>query len=532
MNFAWPFLLLMALAAVLVLALQSRRSRGRGSEPLPSVLHAFAAGGRIALGRALPGRPWRFLLGILLLALAIGRPQWGTRPDDAQLRHRVVIALDLSNSMVATDALPSRIALAQAIAERFVAQSPTADIGLIGFAGRAWLLAAPSADRALLRTFLPAVHPDQMLVPGSNLAAMLEVAIDSFGTGGGPCTLVVLSDGEAEATPWRQLLPRLAARGIRIVSVGLGTPAGAPLRVKGRNLVDAGGAQVRSRLDPGPLRELADATVGAYLGAAEAGELAGRVEALGRQTNAAAEGLGTAKVDRFGWLALPALLLLLWSALIEWPALPRLRRRHAALPVALALFVTGAPSVAIKPLGEPDPLTDVKRVVSMMVASEPTATDYLALAQATATYGEVHRQHLHPLQIGVLQDGLAAVDAGAELEPKRRDWGPLRSRLRRLLLPPRSADDPEEGDGVPEGEAEAAADADEAGYDPNATLPDTRRVGGTQRSAEQDAEWRVPSLVRPAFLLEKLRAADRPALMFELLQRQDPAPPRKSGQTW
>jgi Ca-activated chloride channel family protein len=533
MSFAAPWALLAALVAALavVLPLLWRRSVG-AADPLPAMLHAFVAGGRVGIGRALPGRPWRFGLAVLLVALAIGRPQWGAGPDANQGRHRVVIALDLSKSMVATDALPSRIVQARAIAERFVAQSPTADIGLIGFAGRAFLLAPPSADRALLKTFLPAVHPDQVLVPGSNLAALLTVALDSFGADPVPRTLVLLSDGEAEPTPWRPLLPRLAARGIRVVSVGLGTPVG--------SLVDASGASVRSRLDATTLREIAAATGGTYLDAAGADDLAARVDALGRKAILSAPGRsGAAKIDRFGWFLMPALLLLVWSALVEWPALPGRRAGRPAgwLSVAaLSLLVTSTAGEAIKPPAEPDPLRDVKRVVADMVATpQPTAADYMALATAVASYGEAHRLHMHPLRTGALQDGLAAIDAGAALEPKRPGWATLRARLQRLLRPPRTADDPEEGDGAPDGEAAAgedAADADEAGFDPNGQPQDARQVGGTQRSPGEQAEWQVPSLVKPAFILERLRATDQPGTLFQILQRQDPAPPRKGGQTW
>ena len=538
MSFAAPLALLAALAAALAVVLSMLWRRPVGvADPLPAALHACVAGGRVGIGKALPGRPWRFGLAILLIALAIGRPQWGTRPDADVARHRVVIALDLSKSMVATDALPTRIAQARAIAERFVAQSPAADIGLIGFAGRALLLAPPSADRALLRTFLPAVHPDQMLVPGSNLAAALTVALDSFGAEAVPRTLVLFSDGEAEPTPWRPLLPRLAARGIRVVSVGLGTPAGSQ--------VDAGDAMVQSRLDAATLREIAAATGGIYREAGDADDLAARVEVLGRQaTPAATSGAGTAKVDRFDWFLLPALLLLAWSTLVEWPALPR---RRIAWPAgwlsvaALSLLMTSTAGEAVKPAPEPDPLGGVKRVVTdMLKAPQPTAADYMALAVATATYGEVHRQHTHPIQIGALQDGLAAVDAGSALEPKRPEWAPLRARLTRLLRPPRTADDPEEGDGAPDGEASADEEAaDEAGFDPNGQPRDARQVGGTQRSPGDQAEWQVPSLVKPAFILEKLRATDQPGTLFQILQRQDAVPrredralPRQGGQTW
>ncbi|PZN93991.1 MAG: hypothetical protein DCF31_10740 [Alphaproteobacteria bacterium] len=546
MSFASPGLLLAALAATLGLLLHWRiRRPARDADPPPAVLHAVVAGSRVGVGRALPRSPWRFGIGLLLLALAIGRPQWGTRPDDSQVRQQIVIALDLSKSMTAADAVPTRIARAQAIAADLVARAPTADIGLIGFAGRAFLLAAPSPDRTLLDTFLPAVHPEQMIVPGSNLAAMLTVALDSFGASPAPRTLVLLSDGEADPTPWRQLLPRLTARRIRVVAVGFGTPAGAPVPIAGdRNLVDAGGTEVRSRLDTATLRALAAATGGTYLDAGDARDLPARIDALGRQaTGPTAAGQGRAKVDRFAWVLVPALLFLLWSALVEWPALPRrpLRRRAVQpaillLPAVLALLGTAGAAVRRPALpAEPDPLRDVKQVVGTLVARpQPGAADYLALAEATARYGEAHRQHTHPLQIGVLQDGLVAVEAGAARAPDRREWAPLRARLQRLLRPPRTADDPEEGDGAPDGEGAPgeAPDADEAGHDPNGAPPDTRRVGGTQRTATDNAEWRVPSLVKPAFILERLRAADQPGTLFRLLQRQDPAPPRQGGQTW
>jgi Ca-activated chloride channel family protein len=533
MSFAAPWALLAALAAVLTVVLPLLWHRQVGAtDSLPAALHAFVAGGRVGIGRALPGRPWRFGLAMLLLALAIGRPQWGAAPDADRGRHRVVIALDLSKSMVATDALPSRIAQARAIAERFVEQSPTADIGLIGFSGRAFLLAPPSADRALLGTFLPAVHPDQMLVPGSNLAALLTVALDSFGADRVPRTLVLLSDGEAEPTPWRPLLPRLAARGIRVISVGVGTPTG--------SLVDASGAAVRSRLDAGTLREIAAATGGSYLGATDADDLAARVDALGRQATPLAAGPdGAAKIDRFGKFLLVALLLLAWSALVEWPTLPVRRTVRPAgwLSVAaLSLLVTSTAGEAIKPPAEPDPLRDVKRVVAEMVATtQPTAADYMALAMAVATYGEAHRLHPHPLRIGAVQDGLAAIVVGVALEPTRPGWATLRARLQRLLRPPRSADDPEEGDGAPDGEASASDDApdeDEIGFDPNGQPWDARQVGGTQRSPGEQAEWQVPSLVKPAFILEKLRTTDKPGTLFRILQRQEPGPPGKGGQTW
>ncbi|WP_164157942.1 VWA domain-containing protein, partial [Sandarakinorhabdus rubra] len=488
------------------------------------------AGGRVWLGEALRPLPWRFAAALLLMVLALGRPQWGQVPAADAGHHEVVIAIDLSRSMLATDTLPSRLERARGLARRLADQSAL-DVGLIGFAGRAYLLAAPSPDRTLFDMFVAAVHPDQMIVPGSDYVALFRVASTAFTPQATRRTLVLLSDGEAEPTDWQTPLRQLQSRGIAVVTVGLGTTAGATIR-------DAKGEAIRSRLDKAALEGIARATGGAALDAADAAGLAARLAASGGNGEGSAPAAGTA--ERYAWFLLPAILFLLWSAAVEWPARPHLPRSRRAFPAAalmtgLALFIGAGAGHAVKPAAEPDPLREVKQVVARLVdGPEPGADDYLALARVSLAYGETHRQHLHPLQIGVLMDGVAAVDAGAALEPGRPEWAVLRGKLNRLMRPRRTTDDPEEGDGEPQGDPDAgeeAPDPDEAGFDPKATPPDDRRVGGTQRSGAEQAEWRVPSLVRPAYVLEKLRAADQPGELFRILQAQEPAP-RKAGQTW
>ncbi|WP_404710431.1 VWA domain-containing protein [Sphingomonas sp. MMS24-J13] len=545
MSFASPWLLVLALIPLAALLLQHLPRRGGDDrDVLPAVLRGFAAGGHVRIGAATPRWPWRFWLAVLLLVLALARPQWGVQPDESNKRDQVVIALDLSRSMLAADALPSRIERARAIAQHFVAQSPTAEIGLIAFAGQAYPLAAPSADRALLLTFLPQVAPDQMVVPGSNFASMLDVALRAFDAKAASRTLVLLSDGEAEPTPWQQAVPALRARDIHVVAVGIGTAAGARIIVGGRDLVAPDGAVVTSRLQPDALRAIASMSGGTYLEAAGSAGLAARVRAIadhasGRRTARP----GAAREERFGWFLLPSLMLLLWSALAEWPAIPRLlrARRRATKPAAyaaaaiLAMLATSPRGRALKP-AEPDPLAHVKSIVRQALAErQPTAADYMALAQAAVRYAEDRRQHLHPLQQGVMRDGLAAVDTGQALEPGRPGWGPLRAKLVDLLKPPRTADDPEAGDGAISKDPvdPDTPKPDEAGSKPDAKpQPDTRSVGGPKRSRSVQAEWQVPSLVKPLYVLQKLRAADRPGDLFRLMQRQEPVPPRRTEQTW
>ncbi|QJU57994.1 VWA domain-containing protein [Sphingomonas sp. AP4-R1] len=563
MSFAAPWFLLLALLPLALSFLMARRE-GTG-EALPAVLRAVAAGGRLRIGGRGIGRPWRFWCALLLLVVALARPQYGAKPDAADTRPQVMIALDLSRSMTATDALPSRLERARTIATRFVAQSPGADIGLIAFAGQAYPLAAPSADRALLRFFLPSLMPDQMVVPGSNFASLLDVAQHSFGAKAVSRTLVILSDGEAEPTPWRPILPKLRAAGVHVVAVGLGTTAGAHIRSGGRDLIGPSGTAVVSRLDTDAMRAIANGTGGAYLDAAKSRDLSARVQALADADAAAAATAapkpGEAKQDRFGWVLVPGLLLLLWSALVEWPALPRLLRapRHWQRPAAyaslavLAVGLAGPRGQAVKPPPislelhgtEPDPLLVVKdRTRKVLAEGQATAEDYMALAQAAVRYGEVHRQHAHVLQDGVMRDGLVAIDAGEAIDPRMAGWADARAKLIHLLRPPKPVNNPDKGAPDPAndpvdaklnmpqpvpGEDQDKKDGKDSGKKAD---QDSRKVGGTQRSKAEEAEWRVPSLVKPLYALQKLRGSDRPGELFRLMQIQQPGPPRKGGQTW
>lgn len=561
MSFAAPWMWLLALIPVAGVALQiALGRRGEDRHGLPAMLRAVASGGKVRAGASRRQPPWRFWLGFLLLVAALARPQWGAKPDAGDKRAQVLIALDLSRSMLATDALPSRIERARTIALRLVRESPAADIGLAAFAGEAYLLAAPSADRAVLRTFLPAVSPDQMIVPGSDLRRLLLVAERAFDGRAASRTIVLLSDGEAEPTPWRQALPRLRAAGIHVVSVGLGTAKGAHIRQQARDLVGPSGTAVTTRLHVDGLREMATATGGFYLDAAQSQELAGRLRKMSEAEAAAmAARPGEARQDRFAWFLGPALLLLLWSTIAEWPALPRLMRlrprwtRPASYAVAAALVLTayGPRGLAVKPPpislelhgSEPDPLIVVKNAVTRMLGERhPSAAEYMTLTQAAIRYGEVHRQHAHVLQRGVMEDGLAAIAAGKALDPSLPGWIAAHTKLVRLLKDPHAVQKPDKGDVDP---ANDPIDAKLDAPMPQPQKPegqkddkqpsngqDQRQVGGTQRTKAEEAEWRVPSLAKPLYTLQKLRAADRPGELFRLIQQQQPAPPRRNAQTW
>lgn len=569
MSFLWPQMLWLALLAPALIAgewLLARRRRGSAAAGFDHIRRGVAAAGKVRFDQGARGRPapWRLWAAFLLIVIALARPQWGQAPraPDPEAPGEVLIALDLSRSMLAQDVAPSRLERARALAGRLAEDLPDRRVGLIAFAGSAHLLAPPSEDRAVLRAYLPRMAPEHMPEPGTSLPDLLEVALAGFSPAPQGRVLVVLSDGEAEPGAWEAQAAALRRRGVQVVAVGIGTEGGAPVMLaRGRPLRTRAGTPVVSRLDPSALRALASSTGGRYVDMAGAAGLTEAVRAASaRAPDGAARGADAqpARADRFAWFAGAALLLLAWSAVAEFTARPRLRRRRLAPQAALAVVLLGgvAPlaSQAAAPLltetdlqGEKDPLEQLKEVVAGMVRKpELDAGDYLRVAEVAARYGEVHRGHGHGLEEGVLRDGLAAVAAGRRLDAELADWARLQAKLERLLEPPPlvppdpgppdPANEPTGAQGAAPLPGEDARDSrdEEADQDekaPTAGEQGLQNVGGSERDAYDAAEWREPALVQTLDQLQRLRAADSPAELFALMNaRRRTARPRE--QTW
>ncbi|MDP1616336.1 VWA domain-containing protein [Phenylobacterium sp.] len=573
MSFLWPMVLWLA-ALVLILAVLDAwlSRRGDGKTAWPQIRRGVAAGGRVRFDSRRAGGPplaWRFWLALLLVVLALARPQWGQAPpaEGDQAPGEVIIALDLSRSMLAADVSPTRLARARSLATRLAEDLPDRRIGLIGFAGTAHLLAPVSEDRAILAAYLPQMGPEHMPVPGSDFSALLDLTLASFSDADQGRVLVILTDGEAEPGAWRERLADLRARNVRIIAVGLGTEAGAtPPGPDGQPLALPSGAPVVSRLTPAALSELASATGGQVVPLAEASGLTELVRAASLtppDKAGAIEGRPTAKADQFAWFALAALALLVWSAAVEIPARPRLRQRRAqavvqaALVALLALaFLPLDRSLAQAPLlteadlqGEEDPLVQMRELAEELIAKPRLgAADHLRIAEVATRYGEIHRGHGHALEDGVMRDGLMAARRGRAQDPDLADWAAIEAKLERLLVPPPPApmEDPGPADpanepmGAQGQQPVAGEDARDSGGDgppedqkePTAGEQGLQNVGGSQEDVYDPAEWSNPALVQPLDELRRLRAADSPAELFQRLRAAAAEPRPPGAQTW
>ena len=291
MTFHWPhaFWLLLIPLALLVRDLRRRRVTTNAH---PKIQQAEARHSSFIIhtaptSRRSPLAPRLFLyLGLMLATAALARPQWGRleEPVFDQARE-IIIALDLSRSMLAEDIKPNRLERARLLITSLLERLKGERVGLIVFSGTAFLQSPLSSDYEILREFLPVLNPDYLPEGGTNYDALLETTITAFGASGSADRfLIVLSDGEAQSDTWQKHLSDLKTKGIRVLGLGIGTDAGAIIPDgQGAFMKDEHGAVVLSKLTGDTLRALAEKTDGRYTDASSWVDLSSLVQSTVEQ---------------------------------------------------------------------------------------------------------------------------------------------------------------------------------------------------------------------------------------------------------
>lgn len=465
MTWHWPHAFwLLVIPVGFALWELTRRVRA-GTRSLPKVLRADALPGRLMLAGVDPQRSarprfrWRMWLGLSLAVVALARPQWGEVEEQVfEQAREILIAVDLSRSMLAPDVPPSRLERARLLITGLLEQLEGERVGLLVFAGTAFLQSPLSADYEILREFLPALEPDFLPQGGTDYAAMLRTALDAFGREeNADRFLIVLSDGESQTDAWEPVARELDERNIKVIGLGIGTADGAMLPDgEGGFVKDERGAVVLSRLNASTLEELARRTGGVYRDASTWVDLAAVVEetvAAGRQGEFA-ERNRVRRIERFQWPLAAALLFLLLSYWREFPVHPRARslplqpaRKPERTPpqavaTALAIIAALASGAGRLPAQQPAQQQDnafaapLRETVSRLAnAPALSAKDYADLAKSTVTYGERMANGQQRPEAGVIDDALSAVDHGESMDPKAADWDTLRRQLEALRPP-------------------------------------------------------------------------------------------------
>ncbi len=222
-----------------------------------------------------PRKSWiKFVLKMLALAaiiIAAANPQSGGKVENQNVQGaQIVFALDLSKSMLAEDVQPNRLQRAKQLISSTVGALQQDQVGLIGFAGKAFPLTPITPDKTGLLMQLRFADPEIISVPGTNFSAMLQLAATMFDLSlASDRILIVIGDGEDHEGKWREAVKPLQELNIRIFCVGIGTEKGGliPIRTSGgaRDFIkDEDGAPVVTKLEPATLQELADFGDGLY----------------------------------------------------------------------------------------------------------------------------------------------------------------------------------------------------------------------------------------------------------------------------
>ena len=427
------------------------------------------AGQRLRPAQSRPRRPaFITLLAITLALIAVAKPRWGEQNQESYTHTReVMIALDLSRSMLTEDVDPSRLEQARTVTESLLDALKGERVGLIVFAGTAFVQVPLSSDYQIIREFLPLLDPDYLPQGGSDYTGMLNAALEGFGEDeDADRYLIVLSDGESTTEGWNKLLDKLTERQIHVLSMGVGTEEGGFIPDEyGGYLQDADGGTVHSTLMPATLQTLARRTNGRYLNASTLADveplLADTVE-TGRKGLFGGEVSGTQK-ERFQWLLLPAVLLGMLGLVREFRQRPqprqiRLRgvdakaaasRLSASVAVLACLLSMTAPPAArahfdaeagfdVREEFDSNPVDRLRAIVRHLGEFDYDAYDLRLMVEATIKYGlDEQRTGLLPAE-GVIRDAIEATRRGEQLDPSIADWGLYRSRLTAMLAPPES----------------------------------------------------------------------------------------------
>jgi len=212
-------------------------------------------------------------LSVLFLIFALAGPQIGTRLEPVKITGSdIYIAIDLSRSMMAEDIRPNRIERAKIDAMELVKSLQGDRVGLILFAGDAYVQCPLTTDYDAVFTFLKSIQTESAVQSGTSLFAPLEVALRSVTPEEEIYSIILLlTDGENTEQRNERALRELQKRGIRVFSIGIGTKEGAPiplLDTSGRRTgykKDAAGKVVISRLGDALLSEIARKTNGYFI---------------------------------------------------------------------------------------------------------------------------------------------------------------------------------------------------------------------------------------------------------------------------
>ena len=220
------------------------------------------------------GRPiWKFsllLFAWVLLIVAGSRPQYGQQEKTIKRQGiEVMVALDISNSMLAEDVTPNRLDRAKQILSKMIDNMVDDKVGLVVFAGEAFTQLPITCDYVSAKMFLNTITPNLISTQGTAIGAALQTAVTSFGATESEAgrAIILITDGENHEDDAIAVAKQAQELGIQVFVVGIGKPEGSPIPKPGSNdyFKDRSGQVVVSRLNEEMCQQIAAAGKGIYV---------------------------------------------------------------------------------------------------------------------------------------------------------------------------------------------------------------------------------------------------------------------------
>ena len=212
---------------------------------------------------------WLLLAALALLIVMLARPQMGTKiSQEKRTGIETIIALDISNSMRAEDIIPSRLDRSKMMIENLVDHFTNDKIGLIVFAGDAFVQLPITSDFVSAKMFLSSIDPSMMATQGTDIAAAINMAVNSFTQEEGiGKAIIVITDGEDHEGGAMEAAEAARKKGMSVYVLGVGSTQGAPIPIPGTGdyMKDNTGNTVMSALNEEMCRQVAQAGGGVYI---------------------------------------------------------------------------------------------------------------------------------------------------------------------------------------------------------------------------------------------------------------------------
>ena len=263
--YLWLLVLIPILALVRFISYRNQRKRLRKFGD-PSLLKELMPD----VSRFRPSVKFWVLLGALaLLIVMLARPQLGTKiSHEKRVGIETIIALDISNSMLAEDIIPSRLDRSKMMIENLVDHFTNDKIGLIVFAGDAFVQLPITSDYVSAKMFLSSIDPSMMATQGTDIARAIDMATHSFTQEEGiGKAIIVITDGEDHEGGALEAAKAAKDEGMRVYVLGVGSTNGAPIPISGTGdyMKDRSGNTVMSALNEEMCKQIAQAGGGAYI---------------------------------------------------------------------------------------------------------------------------------------------------------------------------------------------------------------------------------------------------------------------------